>query len=194
MVRAVYSYAVASLAIICVAAMTSCNSPEATLVTRTEKVNAPLPSPSRISPKTVTGGRNLAVYDLAGRKGCGNLANNDYRKCEASIQDARDFIWNHWTERRRGYVIITMASDDATSDAHIFVEPGDDGHWRVAWIWKRLSGFGDRGRTVAGDVAVGPDVRSIERKVLAETDVGCMRGGAAHLSFLDADGKEAFCL
>ena len=157
-----------------------------------ENVNTPSPAPSPYNhPKTVTGGRDLRAYDFGGRKGCGNVPYAEYSKCEASIQDARNFIWNHWIDRRRGYVVITMASDDAQSDAHIFIEPDETGQWRVAWTWKRIFGFPT---TVAGRIDAGPDIYSIERRVQSETEVGCVRSGTLHLSFVDAVGKEVFCL
>lgn len=82
-------------------------------------------APSRTiadKPKTVTSGRDLSAYDLGGSQGCGIVLKTELPKYNASLKNARDFIWNHWTDRRRGYVIVTMASDDAESDAHIFIE------------------------------------------------------------------------
>jgi hypothetical protein len=125
------------------------------------------------------------------RQGCGYVPDSQYRQCEASIQNARDFIWNHWTDQRRGYLIITMGSDDAQSDAHIFIEPGDDGRWRVAWTWKRIFGFP---KSVAGQIDAVPDIHCVERREETDLDVGCLRGGVLHLSLIDDDGQEVFCL
>src|SRR5439155_247615 len=102
-------------------------------------------------PKTVTGGRVLSLYDFGGREGCGIVLKTEIPKCDASLQTARDFIWNHWANRKRGYVIVKRASVDAESDAHIFIEPDKTGTWHVVWTWARI--FGNTGtRDVAGDI------------------------------------------
>ena len=44
----------------------------------------------------------------------------------------RDFIWQHWSEKRRGYIRVTYNSTDAVSTSHIFIEPGEKGEWHIA--------------------------------------------------------------
>ena len=105
------------------------------------------------------------------------------------MKEARDFIWSHWTDRRRGYVIVKMASDDAQSDAHIFIEPDEAGAWHIAWNWQRIFGFGAGGRDVAGDIDAMPDIRSVERKLATDNDYKA-RPGTSYLSFIGEDGKE----
>jgi len=139
-------------------------------------------------PTTVTAGRDLSGYDFGGRQGCGIVLKTELPKCEASMKVARDFIWSHWTDRQRGYVIVKMASDDAQSDAHIFIEPDETGAWHIAWNWQRIFAFA-AGRDVSGDIDAMPDIRSVEQKVATDTDY---RGlpGTSYLSFVGADGKE----
>jgi hypothetical protein len=140
-------------------------------------------------PTTPTAGRDLAGYEFGGRHGCGIVTNAELPKCEASMKEARDFIWSHWTDQRRGYVIVKMASDDAQSDAHIFIEPDEAGAWHVAWNWQRIFGSGDGGRDVSGDIDAMPDIRSVERKVATDRDYQA-RPGTSYLSFIGEDGNE----
>jgi|SRR6266542_554901 len=46
---------------------------------------------------------------------------------------ARSFLWEHWRDKKPGYLTITASSVDATSTSHIFVEEDEKGRWRVAW-------------------------------------------------------------
>jgi hypothetical protein len=46
---------------------------------------------------------------------------------------ARSFLWEHWRDKKPGYLTITASSADATSTSHIFVEEDEKGRWRVAW-------------------------------------------------------------
>lgn len=47
--------------------------------------------------------------------------------------DVRNFIWNHLTANKRGYIRITYAGVDAGSIEHIFIEPGENGTWQTTW-------------------------------------------------------------
>ncbi len=46
---------------------------------------------------------------------------------------ARTFLFQHWHDRKRAYLILTVSSVDHTGTSHIFVEPDDSGRWRVYW-------------------------------------------------------------
>jgi|SRR5262245_25678905 len=43
-----------------------------------------------------------------------------------------DFIWRHWSEKRRGYARLSMSGIDSTTITYLFVEPDEAGVWRVA--------------------------------------------------------------
>jgi hypothetical protein len=47
------------------------------------------------------------------------------------LAQARIFLWQHWSDRKRGYLILTMSSVDYTGTSHLFVESDDSGRWRV---------------------------------------------------------------
>jgi hypothetical protein len=53
---------------------------------------------------------------------------------------ARSFLWEHWRDKKPGYLTITASSADATSTSHIFVEEDEKGRWRVAWRIVRHTG------------------------------------------------------
>ncbi len=46
---------------------------------------------------------------------------------------ARIFIWQHWRDRQRAYLTLTVSSVDHTGTSHMFVEPDDGGRWRIYW-------------------------------------------------------------
>jgi hypothetical protein len=141
--------------------------------------------PILIKPKTITEGRELSAYDQGGRFGCGGVfpASEDSR-CKASIARARAFLWKHWQERRRGYIIVSLGSYDADSDSHIFVEPDESGAWHIVWRIERVKSMEHQGEV--DDV---PDIRSVERRRAKKSDVE-EETGVPILVFKDASGKE----
>ncbi|PYV47620.1 MAG: hypothetical protein DMG92_15950 [Acidobacteria bacterium] len=89
--------------------------------------------------KDVAQGRDLHEYETL------TLTNPKPMTVVESKQDptlsrARMFIWQHWNERKQGYLILTLSSVDATSTSHIFVEPDKTGRWRVSWRMVRHTG------------------------------------------------------
>ncbi len=86
----------------------------------------------------VAQGRNLGQYDRVELKNPGPMAGGVAQN--NVIARARVFLWEHWRDRKRGYLIITLSSVDATSTSHVFVEPDDMGRWRVYWRIVRHTG------------------------------------------------------
>lgn len=44
----------------------------------------------------------------------------------------KDFIWQHWKEKRRGFVIVTFHSiEGEPSTSFMFIEPDAEGRWHV---------------------------------------------------------------
>jgi hypothetical protein len=139
-------------------------------------------STARSDPASITQDRDLSLYDFGGRRGCGSLLISDIPRCEADRKKARAFIWKHWQEKRRGYIIFQFVFDDGGSDAHIFIEPNEAGAWHVAW---RNQAFvvGH-----SGEINEQPDTRSIERRRAGKDDDE--PAGTVVLVFRDDDGKE----
>ena len=111
---------------------------------------------------TIAENRDLKVYDQSGHFDCRFWA-HAFRKdsatdktsdsIKASLSKAREFIWQRWQSKRRGYIRLTFDSVDAVSTSHIFVEPDERGSWRV--VWRIVRHFGE-----IDDL---PAIRSVER-------------------------------
>jgi len=44
----------------------------------------------------------------------------------------RRFIWSHWSEERRGYVIVVKRDKGSGERCYLFIEPSG-GRWHIAW-------------------------------------------------------------
>lgn len=86
--------------------------------------------------------RDLALYDDGGTfvvgygLGAGTYLTEEspeYQEMKRTNEEARLFIWEHWTQRRRGYIRIVFQDADFSSAAHLFIEPNNQGTWSIAW-------------------------------------------------------------
>lgn len=116
--------------------------------------------------------RDLSLYDKGGYFNCNSFQNIDRETCKKNERAARDFIWQHWKEKRQGYLSITYNSIDAVSTSHIFIEPKKQGSWHVAWRIVRHS----------DEVNDMPDLVAVERIENAEGK------NSYSLVFRDKDG------
>ena len=139
--------------------------------------------PTPTQPNT-TQGRDLSNYDQGGRFGCGIVGKSEFGACLDSIARARNFLWEHWTQKRRAYAIVELGSVDAVSDSHIFIEPDETGAWHVVWRIERVLCM-----SCAGDVDQVPDIRSVERSK-AEQSFDYVPAGTTILVFRDKAGKQ----
>jgi hypothetical protein len=123
--------------------------------------------------------RDLTQYDGGGHFNCRKWTRpQGAAQSNCDLPKVRDFILQHWQDKRRGYIRITFDSVDAVSTAHIFIEPNPQGRWHVAWRWARHSG-------VVTDL---PDIVTVERANLERTGVN---DGSYILVFKDKDSDEA---
>ena len=130
----------------------------------------------------VTQGRDLSLYDFGGRQCGATILISETQLCEAAKEKARAFIWGHWQEKRRGYIIIQFAYDDRRSDAHLFIEPDGGGSWHGVWRQKSLPvGY-------FGEIEQFPDIRSIEQGRADNNDIE--PAGTPILVFRDKDGRK----
>ncbi|MGB7202997.1 MAG: hypothetical protein WBD16_12155 [Pyrinomonadaceae bacterium] len=79
--------------------------------------------------------RDMSIYDNFGQQGCSfqELSENP-SKCERSLTNTRRFVWEHWKNRTRGYVAVSNGSDGRTWTRHLFIEPNEDGKWRITEV------------------------------------------------------------
>lgn len=78
--------------------------------------------------------RDLSLYDSGGEfSNCFNHGFSDceFRKCEQRQSEARKFIFEHWKEKKRGYIVYECSGIDSVSTTHIFVEPDNNGEWSI---------------------------------------------------------------
>jgi hypothetical protein len=77
-------------------------------------------------------GRDLNRYERLDVSLPGPWPPGDIQSALTTVH-ARSFLWEHWRDKKPGYLTITGSSVDATSTSHIFVEEDEKGRWRVAW-------------------------------------------------------------
>jgi len=76
--------------------------------------------------------RDLSLYDFGNTfSNCFNhgFGISEFRKCQKQLSEARTFIFKHWREKERGYIIYEWSGVDSGSDTHIFIEPDSNGEW-----------------------------------------------------------------
>jgi hypothetical protein len=132
--------------------------------------------------------RDLASYDKGGHINCragmvryqGESA-ADFSSKRWQLPKLRDFIWDHWQAKKRGYIRISFDSVDAVSTSHLFIEPDKDGKWHVAWrIVRHL-----------GEITDIPDIRAVKQRSATRHDFECRCDpGSMILSFIDWEGDE----
>jgi hypothetical protein len=178
-----------SLLFVIVASALSCSHPTppanqvSYLVVSTPEVRAtPIPP----TEETAIAGRDLSRYDFGGRLGCTRPFPSNSRRCKSSLQQARKFIWKHWQEKTRGYIIVKRASVDAGSNAHIFIEPDDDGAWQIVWR-EELVYAASVPSAIPGTIDQLTEIRSVKHKRATETDD--WPPGTSFLIFLDKTGE-----
>jgi hypothetical protein len=143
-----------------------------------------MPSPMKETP---IAGRNVSDYAFGGRPGCETPFSRQSPRCQSSYRKARDFIWNHWREKKRAYIVVRITSPDSASNVHIFVEPDDADVWRVVWRWENIYCVSCH-PDVPGEIYQSPEMRSVELKRAGETAFVPL--GTRYLIFRDAHGNQ----
>jgi hypothetical protein len=134
----------------------------------------------------ISGQRDLKLYEQAGHFSCRRWTsaaiNNkrNYDEVEQRLTKAREFIWEHWRNKKRGYLRITLDSVDAVSTSHIFIEPDAQGTWQIVW---RIARWHAMMRDSLDDM---PILRQVEKSK--------NKNGQTILIFKDADGEDSTSL
>jgi hypothetical protein len=132
--------------------------------------------------------RDLAIFEDGGHLDCrsemvlaSGMSAPEFRPESCDLPKLRDFVWQNWQTKKRGYIRITFASVDAVSTSHLFIEPDNRGQWHIAW---RIA----RHNNLITDI---PDIRSLRQRPATDSDVYCRcKPGAIVLSFIDWQGEE----
>ena len=75
-------------------------------------------------------GRDLSLYDVGGYiEICG--LKDEWTGCLKRREAARRFVFDHWTEKRRGYIQVGHPCADCSPVDHIFIEPDPNGDFRI---------------------------------------------------------------
>ena len=73
--------------------------------------------------------RDLSQYDTIGPYNI--LAFASTTESEHKDGEIRDFLWTHWSQHKRGTVVVTHRYVDATIRSKYFIEPDKDGRWGI---------------------------------------------------------------
>lgn len=129
-------------------------------------------------PGEIVGARDLSLYDVAGYiDTCMGVDDEEWDDCLKQRDAARRFVFDHWKEKRRGYIEVGHPCVDCAPVDHIFVEPDSNGEWHIAVTLETNA----RPRTdIAQSVRFKRSSESEERRTDSKTV----------LSFLDHNGKQ----
>jgi len=93
-----------------------------------------------LSVQGIAGQRNLSDYGDGGNLDCRHFRPDEVKtpevtraRVDACHRAAREFVWQHWNNKKRGYIRLTADSVDAVSTSHFFIEPDSHGEWQIDW-------------------------------------------------------------
>lgn len=84
---------------------------------------------NKITIKEISQGRDLSQYERAETSAC-----QTYKCVERKM---RNFIWEHWKNKKRGYITHRVNGIDVSFTDHVFVESMENGNWRILWRVER---------------------------------------------------------
>lgn len=93
--------------------------------------------------ETIVQDRNLFLYDFGGEifSNCDYLEKDELKKCEKDLIKARNFIWNHFQNKKLGYLILKDIYSFDPRETYYFIEPDKNDEWRieeryaVSYVW-----------------------------------------------------------
>jgi len=81
--------------------------------------------------KDITQKRDINQYNEGGHFWCSLRPWGNEEDRLTGEKKVRDFIWQHWMEKKRGYIKLSCASVDTSNTYHYFIEPDKNGNWSV---------------------------------------------------------------
>lgn len=134
-------------------------------------------------PKTIFQNRDLSAYDFGGEiASCFNNVEIPAKDCRRSEKQVREFIYKHWQDKKRAYIILEF-NCDSCSEYCVFIEPDKSGYWHI--VWRRE--FSNFERGFSSNIS-NEEMTSVVYKIAGEDD--WLEIGTKILSFLDKDGEE----
>lgn len=86
-----------------------------------------------LTTKNISQGRNLKQYEQGGNFDCREWSSRDKLSFECNLNRVRDFIWQNWMNKTKGYIRVSSDSRDSSNTSHIFIEPNKKGKWSITW-------------------------------------------------------------
>jgi hypothetical protein len=84
-------------------------------------------------PAEIVKGRDLSAYEAGG------VYRTPVNGEEITgLERLRQFVWSHWSHKRRGYVEFVFQDTDAGRGHYFFIEPAGN-RWRIAWVEQSYS-------------------------------------------------------
>ena len=122
-----------------------------------------------LTASNIAQGRDLKLYDDGGHFDCRQYSSSDKAPRNCDFPKVREFIWEHWQKKRRGYIRLTVDSVDTMSTSHIFIEPDSRGIWHVAW---RVAQARANGPSIVRDLSSFPTLERVGSKLVFKASDG----------------------
>ena len=80
----------------------------------------------------ITQNREMSEYEQGGHFWCSTRPYGNEEDRINGEKKVRNFIWKHWTEKKRGYIKMTCGQTDTSQTIHYFIELDEKGKWSIA--------------------------------------------------------------
>jgi hypothetical protein len=93
-------------------------------------------SNGELTSRSIERNRRNFRYDNGGLSTCYLLVfgiKKDRESDPCGEKAVRDFIWNHYSAKKRGYIRVKYIDVDSASIEHFFIEPQKSGTWMIVW-------------------------------------------------------------
>lgn len=95
-----------------------------------------------VSTATIAKGRDMRLYDQVGHFDCSRWSptvlkngQENEKRIASALETARNLIWEHWQNKKRGYIRVTFDSVDAISTnektTSLVFKDADGEEWQV---------------------------------------------------------------
>ena len=125
-----------------------------------------------------------AQEELSGYEKLGPIEQKPWES-PVAVEQVRKFVWDHWNQKRRGYVVFTFHTKEGEpTTRYLFIEPSAIGTWHIRGRIESTR----TDRRMANDPQKQPDTQ--ELKVFEAVRVVRVGAGArSYLVLKEASGK-----